>query len=60
MLFTETEIFTQDVKLLLDDVQYHEFQVFLATQPDHGDVIPNTGAYVRAVGLQEAKGSGVV
>jgi len=36
MLFIETDIFTEDVKALLDDDEYHKLQVFLATQPDYG------------------------
>ncbi|EPB4367090.1 toxin HigB-2 [Enterobacter hormaechei] len=43
MLFIETDIFTEDVKTLLDDDEYHKLQVFLATQPDYGDLIQNTG-----------------
>lgn len=43
MLFIETDIFTEDVKALLDDDEYHKLQVFLATQPDYGDVIQHTG-----------------
>ena len=43
MLFIETDIFTEDVKTLLDDDEYHRFQVFLATQPEFGDLIQNTG-----------------
>jgi hypothetical protein len=39
MLFIETDIFTEDVKTLLDDDEYHRFQIFLATQPEYGDVI---------------------
>jgi len=43
MLFIETEIFTEDVKELLADDEYREFQQFLANNPDWGDVIPDTG-----------------
>ncbi|MGK9173632.1 type II toxin-antitoxin system RelE/ParE family toxin [Yokenella regensburgei] len=43
MLFIETEIFTEDVKKLLKEEEYHRLQVFLATQPDYGDLIPETG-----------------
>ncbi|MBJ7222694.1 MULTISPECIES: type II toxin-antitoxin system RelE/ParE family toxin [unclassified Brenneria] len=43
MLFIETDIFTEDVKELLSDDEYREFQVFLADNPDFGDVIQNTG-----------------
>ncbi|VUS25789.1 type II toxin-antitoxin system RelE/ParE family toxin [Klebsiella spallanzanii] len=43
MLFIETEIFTEDVKKLLDDDEYHRFQMFLAIQPEGGDLISETG-----------------
>ncbi len=39
MLFIETHIFTEDVKELLNDDEYREFQQFMAW----GDVIQNTG-----------------
>lgn len=59
MLFIETDIFTEDVKTLLDDDEYHKLQVFLATQPDYGDLIQNTGGCERFVGFQEAGESAV-
>lgn len=43
MLFIETEIFTEDVKKLLDDDEYRRLQIFLAIQPDCGDLIQETG-----------------
>lgn len=43
MLFIETHIFTEDVKELLNDDEYREFQQFMADNPDWGDVIQNTG-----------------
>lgn len=43
MLFIETEIFTEDVKKLLDDDEYQIFQAFLAVRPDYGDLIQETG-----------------
>lgn len=43
MLFIETDIFTEDVKELLTDDEYREFQMFLAENPDWGDVIQHTG-----------------
>ena len=43
MLFIETEIFTEDVKKLLDDDEYRRLQIFLAIQPDYGDLIQETG-----------------
>ncbi|ECF6045000.1 type II toxin-antitoxin system RelE/ParE family toxin, partial [Salmonella enterica subsp. salamae] len=42
MIFIETEIFTEDVKNLLDDDEYHRLQLFLAIQPDSGDLIQDT------------------
>ncbi|VEC90001.1 Uncharacterised protein [Salmonella enterica subsp. enterica] len=38
-----TELFTEDVKKLLDEDEYHKLQVFMAQHPDCGDVIQETG-----------------
>jgi hypothetical protein len=43
MLFIETPVFTEDVKELLSDDEYREFQQFMADNPGWGDVIQNTG-----------------
>ncbi|ECC1744495.1 type II toxin-antitoxin system RelE/ParE family toxin [Salmonella enterica] len=43
MIFIETEIFTEDVKDLLDDDEYHRLQLFLAVQPESGDLIQDSG-----------------
>lgn len=43
MQFIETELFTEDVKKLLDDDEYHKLQVVMAQHPDCGDVIQETG-----------------
>ncbi|EEO2246942.1 type II toxin-antitoxin system RelE/ParE family toxin [Salmonella enterica] len=43
MIFIETEIFTEDVKNLLDDDEYHRLQLFLAIQADSGDLIQDAG-----------------
>ncbi|EBR7577408.1 type II toxin-antitoxin system RelE/ParE family toxin [Salmonella enterica] len=43
MIFIETEIFTEDVKNLLDDDEYHRLQLFLAIRPDSGDLIQDAG-----------------
>ncbi|EJL5627602.1 type II toxin-antitoxin system RelE/ParE family toxin [Salmonella enterica] len=43
MIFIETEIFTEDVKNLLDDDEYHRLQLLLAIQPDSGDLIQDAG-----------------
>ncbi|HDR2160701.1 TPA: type II toxin-antitoxin system RelE/ParE family toxin [Enterobacter cancerogenus] len=56
MLFIETDIFTEDVKKLLDDDEYHKLQIFLATQPDFGDVIQNTGGLRKIRWLAAGKG----
>lgn len=43
MIFIETPIFTEDVKELLSDEEYGEFQQYLVDNPDAGDVITETG-----------------
>ena len=43
MLFIETPVFTEDVKELLNDDEYREFQQFMADNTARGDVIQNTG-----------------
>ncbi|EBJ4942982.1 type II toxin-antitoxin system RelE/ParE family toxin [Salmonella enterica] len=43
MQFIETELFTEDVKKLLDEDEYHKLQVFMAQHPDCGDIIQETG-----------------
>ncbi|HID1455385.1 hypothetical protein [Legionella pneumophila] len=49
MIFIETPIFTEDVKELLSDEEYAEFQEYLADNPLAGDVIQQTG------GLQKVR-----
>lgn len=56
MLFIETDIFTEDVKTLLDEDEYHKLQVFLATQPDYGDLIQNTGGLRKIRWLSGGRG----
>ncbi|HDC4638165.1 TPA: type II toxin-antitoxin system RelE/ParE family toxin [Enterobacter cloacae] len=56
MLFIETDIFTEDVKTLLNDDEYHKLQVFLATQPDYGDLIQNTGGLRKIRWLSGGRG----
>ncbi|MCU8697819.1 type II toxin-antitoxin system RelE/ParE family toxin [Enterobacter cloacae] len=56
MLFIETDIFTEDVKTLLDDDEYHKLHVFLATQPDYGDLIQNTGGLRKIRWLSGGRG----
>lgn len=43
MIFVESEVFTEDVRTLLDDDEYYAFQQFLADHPDAGDLIRGTG-----------------
>lgn len=43
MIFIETPVFTEDVKQLLTDEDYREFQEYLAAQPLAGDIIQQTG-----------------
>ena len=56
MIFIETDIFTEDVKNLLDDDEYHRLQVFLATQPDYGDLIQDTGGLRKIRWVAKGKG----
>lgn len=56
MIFIETDIFTQDVKELLDDDEYRIFQVFLAVQPDRGALIPGTGGLRKVRWTAQGKG----
>lgn len=56
MIFIETEVFTEDVKKLLDDHDYAKFQTFLALQPDYGDVIPDTGGIAESTLVSTGKG----
>ncbi len=43
LIFIETDIFTEDVKSLLSDDEYAEFQVYLAENPLIGNLIQQTG-----------------
>lgn len=43
MIFIETSIFTQAVKVLLDDDAYAQLQQHLAESPEAGDLLRNTG-----------------
>ena len=42
MIFIESPIFTEDLKELLNDESYGEFQEYLAENPTSGDVIQGT------------------
>lgn len=43
MLFIETPIFTRQITALMDDEAYGNFQIFLAENPETGDLIKGTG-----------------
>jgi hypothetical protein len=43
MLFIESPVFTEDVRVLLDDVNYSKLQQHLADHPDAGELIQGTG-----------------
>lgn len=43
MIFIESPAFTADVKELLSDEEYADLQVYLASHPDAGPVITQTG-----------------
>ncbi|MCK7269289.1 type II toxin-antitoxin system RelE/ParE family toxin [Enterobacter cloacae] len=40
----------------MDDDEYHKLQVFLATQPDYGDLIQNTGGLRKIRWLSGGRG----
>ncbi|KIC88204.1 type II toxin-antitoxin system RelE/ParE family toxin [Pantoea agglomerans] len=56
MLFIETPVFTEDVKELLSDDEYREFQQFMADNPGWGDVIQNTGGLRKVRWAAKGKG----
>ena len=56
MIFIETEIFTSGVRALLNDEEYQHFQLFLASQPCSGDVIPDTGGLRKVRWLAKGRG----
>jgi len=43
MIFIETPLFTKQIKALVDDDTYGQFQDELAENPEAGDVIKGTG-----------------
>lgn len=43
MIFIETPIFTEDLRELLGDDEYKDFQQYLAENPQAGDVIQHAG-----------------
>ena len=47
MIFIETPLFTRQLHELLDDESYAVFQKALAERPDQGDVIEETGVFVK-------------
>lgn len=61
LIFIETDIFTEDLKTLLSDDEYAEFQSYLAENPLIGDVIQQTGGLrkVRWSAKGKGKRSGV-
>lgn len=58
MIFIETPIFTEDVKELLTDKEYSDFQQYLADNPTAGDVIQHTGGLRKVRWALPAKGRG--
>ena len=56
MLFIEPPVFTEDVKELLTDDEYREFQQFMADNTARGDVIQNTGGLRKVRWAAKGKG----
>ena len=61
MVFIETPVFTRQVRELLTEESYGEFQQYLAADPQAGDVIKETGGLrkVRWAGRGSGKSGGV-
>ncbi|AIX52371.1 type II toxin-antitoxin system RelE/ParE family toxin [Pantoea eucrina] len=58
MIFIETPIFTEDVKELLTDDEYKDFQQHLADNPTSGDVIQQSGGLRKIRWAVPSKGKG--
>ena len=56
MIFIETPIFTEDLKGLLSDDEFSEFQKFLTNNPAAGDVIQQTGGLRKVRWAANGKG----
>jgi hypothetical protein len=56
MLFIETSIFTKQIKSLISDEEYREFQEELLLQPDKGALIKNGGGIRKIRCSQSNKG----
>jgi mRNA-degrading endonuclease RelE of RelBE toxin-antitoxin system len=56
MIFIETPIFTEDMKELLSDDAYAEFQEYLADNPLVGDIIQQTGGLRKVRWSSQGKG----
>jgi len=56
MIFIETPVFTEDVKVLLTDEEYGALQTHLAAYPLSGSVIPDTGGLRKLRWMAGGKG----
>lgn len=56
MVFIETPVFTSELKSLLSDKEYTEFQSFLSENPLAGDAIQNTGGLRKVRWSAQSKG----
>jgi hypothetical protein len=43
MVFLETEVFSRQIRVLVDDDEYRQLQLRLLAHPDAGDLIPRSG-----------------
>lgn len=56
MIFIESPIFTEDLRELLSDESYSEFQEYLAEHPTAGDVIQGTNGLRKVRWAANGKG----
>jgi len=56
--FIETPLFTKALPSYLSDDEYRELQLYLAGNPDAGDVMPGTGGFRKLRWADERRGKG--
>lgn len=59
MIFIESAVFTKQVRELLSDESYAEFQQYLAQCPEAGDVIRDTGGLRKYAGRRQVEARAV-
>jgi hypothetical protein len=58
MEFIEAPVFTEVLTDYLSDDEYRELQLFLAVQPEAGEVMPGTGGFRKLRWADQRRGKG--